>query len=67
MHKVDRKDAEQTVQHVHSDRGLFVAGAKCSRYENSTEPDLPMRTYMNVCVWGGGGGVGDGGRDISYF
>ena len=42
MHEVDGKDAEQTVQYVQSDRGLFVACAKCRGYENSAGPDLPM-------------------------
>ena len=27
MHKVDRKDADQTVQYVPSDQGLFLASA----------------------------------------
>ena len=39
------KDAERTVQCVHSDQGLFVAGAKCTGYEKSAEPDLSMRTW----------------------
>ena len=27
MHEVERKDAEQTVQYVQSDQGLFLASA----------------------------------------
>ena len=38
------KDAEQTVQYVQSDQGLFIACAKRRGHENSAEPDLLMRT-----------------------
>ena len=42
------KDAERTVQFVQSDRGLFVAGAKCRGYENSAGLDLPMYTSKQL-------------------
>ena len=38
------KDGERTVRYVQSDRGIFLAGAKCRGYENRAGPELPMRT-----------------------
>ena len=37
------KDAKRTLHYAQSNQGLFVAGTKCKRYENSAGMDLPMR------------------------